>query len=357
MKAKNTKFLIPALAVVLVVLVAVFVFMLRSPSDPGAVPATITEVTLDEVPEEVKAEMESTIYVPGAYYYSFGEEYYVLLTAGELSGYRMSVSYEVNEDNEADFSIQLLEANTEEPVLLYKVYKTTAVAVNANKGALMTPTLEVGAVGLNEGFIRPNGDDYSVYPIMDQSINNALFRGDRLDSKLEAGFYSYQFEIASDGFYLLSATPMTEIQETGYLDSYTATGEASITFSEGGPALEVQFDPNDADILNGLAAMEKNDGQNGWFTLKVVDGQPVISSLDTLVEVVIEYDREGGSAEAVAPEQSETPVLEDTGTAGEIPADDDTDDETAGNVPASGETAANGETNPGDNTNTEVDAE
>lgn len=350
MKKKNTKFLIAALVVVMAVLIGLFVFMMRGPATVMTEPATITEVTLEDVPAEVKAEMESVLYSPGAYYYSFGEEYYVLLTAGELSGYQLSVDYEVNEDNEADFSIQLLASDTSGSALLYRVYLTDAVAVNANRGALTAPGLEVGAAGINNGYIRPNGDDYYVYPIMDQSIENNLFQGDEVQD-LEPGLYSYQFEIRNDGFYLLEAAPLTEIRQTGYLDSYDAMGTALITFVEGGAALEVSYDVDNSDIVDGLAAMAENKGQNGEFTLKMEDGQLVISSLDTLKYLFVEYDSETGAVENSS-EEPDIAVPENS----EEEADADSPDGIETDM-AADDSVAGGETNPGEITNTEGNPE
>lgn len=350
MKKKNTKFLIAVLVIVMAVLIGLFVFMMRGPATVMAEPATITEVTLEDVPAEVKAEMESVLYSPGAYYYSFGEEYYVLLTAGELSGYQLSVDYEVNEDNEADFSIQLLASDTSGSALLYRVYLTDAVAVNANRGALTAPGLEVGAAGINNGYIRPNGDDYYVYPIMDQSIENNLFQGDEVQD-LEPGLYSYQFEIRNDGFYLLEAEPLTEIRQTGYLDSYDAMGTALITFVEGGAALEVSYDVDNSDIVDGLAAMAENKGQNGEFTLKMEDGQLVISSLDTLKYLFVEYDSETGAVENSS-EEPDTAVPENS----EEEADADSPDGIETDM-AADDSVAGGETNPGEITNTEGNPE
>ena len=124
-----------ALAILLIsALLSVGIFLwLQSHNELQLAPNT-EEITLNEVPEKIREEMNENLENPGAHYYktSDSDEVYALLTTGTVLGLSMDITPYLEEGDITYFAIDLKENGNSNEELLYKVFKTKSKNVAAD---------------------------------------------------------------------------------------------------------------------------------------------------------------------------------------------------------------------------------
>lgn len=167
------------------------------------------EISLEEVPESIRKEMESTLEQPGAYFYKETDDstlVYVLLTAGNVVGTDMTVE-PTPEEGGMYFSVIFQDNGGFEDELLYKVYETNATAVAGDDQRLKNPYERVGDEGMNLGILEKmdSGIGYYILPLMDmEEVNRVYVPVDDSLSDLENGLYLYTYKLTNDGAQLLT---------------------------------------------------------------------------------------------------------------------------------------------------------
>lgn len=241
------------------------------------------EITMEEVPEAIKSEMEGVMESPGAYFYketNDSKEVYVLLTAGKVVGVNM-ISEPVEEDGGMYFSVAFQDNGGVEEELLYKVYKTNASAVAGDALHLKNPYEQVGDTGMNIGLLKKmdSGIGYYITPLMDPNeVNRVYVPADDSLAELEDGIYLYTYQLTSDGVVLTSAEKRTDYEVLCAVTEFADEPQASATLLLNNQ-IKIKVNVKDGAVLNTL---RENDFEkyslNGWVTLSV-DGAAEITSL------------------------------------------------------------------------------
>lgn len=281
----NKKILVGIIAVLAIVAVVIGFVVNRNsnddhgsddPTNPNFV-ATISEVAIENIPEEVKAKMEADMETPGAHSYDVGNERYVLLTTGKIVGLDMAVDASIDE-NEAYLAVTIYENTKTEEKVLSKTYKTTAQVIHVNDQVLINPYLKVGAVGINKGFIEKEENTYFITPIMDDSVMNRVFLPGDVGMTLENGLYEYTYEVTNDGMKLLTATPVDSVNKNAQVVSCDEAGLVTISLGVSNITFEMLYDFSDADLQSLILDIEES-GRNGMFTITTKNGRPYVSEL------------------------------------------------------------------------------
>lgn len=233
---ENKQAIYAAAAIILALAFAIGVFWFATHRETplGSRGLYAEEITLEEVPESIRTEMEETLESAGAYFYKEtddSEDVYVLLNASKVVGVNMIVE-PVEEEGGMYFSVAFLDNGGVEEELIYKVYKTNASAVAGDDQRLKSPYEQVGDTGMNIGLLQnmDSGIGYYITPLMDTNEVNRVFtpEDDSL-AELEDGIYRYTYQLTSNGVVLTSAEKRDSYEVLCVVTEFVDDPQASAT--------------------------------------------------------------------------------------------------------------------------------
>lgn len=239
-------------------------------------------ITLDDVPETIRSEMNANMDNAGAYFYKETDEskdVYALLTAGHVVGVDLNVE-PVVEDGGMFFSVDFSENGEVEEKLVYAVYKTNASAVAGGDLRLKNPYLKIGATGMNVGILKKmdSGIGYYITPIMDtEEINRIYTPADDSLANLKNGLYLYTYQLTTDGTLLTSAEKQDGYEVLGVMTEFHDDPVASVTLMLG-DQIKIQAIVKDESILTALRERDFDQySVNCWATISANDEVTITS--------------------------------------------------------------------------------
>lgn len=266
---------------------------------------TATEISMEDLPESIKAEAEEDVQEGGAYFYRESEDAetaYVALSFGKQLDMDMNVTITDIEDG-LYFSIAPIETPHDEEVI-YKLYETDAPSINTDKNILKNPRLIKGAVGINVGYVVPTETGYYIEPLENDSEYNRLYTA--ADGvKMEQGIYRYTCQLTQDGAEVLSASAIDQYSKEGYVSGIDPdSGTVNVVLvGEEKIAYEMRYDTNNKEVASVLENMnELGTNATGNFifhyedslkALKIDKCQTISSSTEIELSVNAEIENEG----------------------------------------------------------------
>lgn len=285
---KKQKIYLAAAAFLAVVFACGIIFVLKyfTPDNTNA-GLYAKEISLEEVPESIQAEMTATLEEPGAYFYKESEDstvVYALLTAGKVVGTDMAVD-PTPEDGGMYFSVVLQDNSSFEKGLLYKIYVTNASAVAGDDQRLKNPYEQVGDEGMNLGIIEKmdSGIGYYILPLMDMDeVNRVYVPADNTLANLENGLYLYTYKLTKDGVQLLSAEKRESYEISCVITDFSEepTGAAVTLILD--DQIKLTAGASDAAVLKTLKDNDFTKYSLNCSVTLTFDQVPIISSIDVM---------------------------------------------------------------------------
>lgn len=216
---------------------------------------TATEISMDDLPTEIKQKAEKDVEDSGAYFYRMEEQSdssYVLLTFGKQLDLSMEVEIEQIEDG-LYFSVSAVESETGEDTV-YKLYETDAPTISSDKNILENPRLVQGSVGMNVGYLTKSDGGYYVEPLENDKTNDRVYSYAGNDD-LVNGLYRFTYQLTANGPEIISASAIDQYTKSGYVEAIDTDAGIVSAFLVGEESIKFSFLYEAADV-NLVTALE-----------------------------------------------------------------------------------------------------
>lgn len=208
---------------------------------------TANEISIEDLPEEIREKAEEDVEDGGAYFYhaaNDSEKSFVLLTFGNQLDLSMDVNIHPIEEG-LYFSVSAVEENVGEQTV-FKLYETDAPTISSDKNILENPRLVQGSVGINVGYLTKSGDGYYIEPLEDDKINDRVYSYAG-DNEFSDGLYRFTYQLTVNGPEIISANAIDQYAKSGYVESVDADAGVVSAFLVGDESIKFSFFYNAAD--------------------------------------------------------------------------------------------------------------
>lgn len=228
---------------------AVGVALMRGPNHYEA-----TEITMEELPAEIKTQAEAVVDDGGAYFFrpeGNTETSYVLLTFGKQTDLAMDVTVSQMKEG-LYFAVAPVETVVGEKAV-YRLYETDAPAISSDKNILEKPRLVQGAKGMNVGYLTTSEKGYYILPLEDDSVNDRLY-GYEGENKLQNGLYRYTYELTANGPILQSVSAIDSFTKKGFAQSVDEDASSVTLYLVDQESIKytMAYDSADKDMMHDL---------------------------------------------------------------------------------------------------------
>lgn len=231
-------------------------------------------VEVTEPPKFLAEQIKNDAQKAGIYIYDANNadgayQNYVLLSFGEVVGVTMTVDWQFEngqfKNDSVYFTVDTEEVQSNQPAVIYRLYKTTANNIGCNELKLINPTYGVGTTGCNIGWLEiADKGSYYITPLLDISVPDRVFTAKANLGSLTHGLYDYNYEVTASGPVITSVKPIDQFKITGKVRNLsTEANTVDIvvydSFSEQEVLVTPDISDTPTDIINLLSDAEKEE--------------------------------------------------------------------------------------------------